>query len=71
MTRNITRRALGALTAAAIGFTGLASPAFAQEELIFNVFIPRPAPLYKNALEPWARAVEEASNGTLKITIPT
>lgn len=71
MTQTFTRRALGALSAAAIGITGLAAPAFAQEELIFNVFIPRPAPLYKNALEPWAREVEAASNGALKITIPT
>ncbi|MEM9787653.1 MAG: hypothetical protein AAF801_14210 [Pseudomonadota bacterium] len=49
----------------------LSSQAIAQEELIFNVFIPRPAPLYKDGLEPWARAVEEASNGELRILIPT
>ena len=71
MSKYLTRRALGAVTAAAIGATVFSAPAFAQEELIFNVFIPRPAPLYKNALEPWAREVEAASNGALKITIPT
>lgn len=49
MNRTFTHRAMGA---AAIGITGLAPPAFAQEELIFDVFIPRPAPRYKNALEP-------------------
>lgn len=68
---SITRRALGAIAAASIALGALATQSLAQEELIFNVFIPRPAPLYKNALEPWAREVEAASNGTLKITIPT
>lgn len=71
MTHSLTRRAFGTLSAFAIAASSLAAPAFAQEELIFNVFIPRPAPLYKNALEPWAREVEAASNGALKITIPT
>ncbi len=71
MTTSITRRAIGVLTGAAIALGAFATPAIAQEELIFNVFIPRPAPLYKNALEPWAREVETASNGALRITIPT
>jgi len=71
MSRTITRRTFGALAGAAVALSTLGAPAFAEPtELIFNVFIPRPAPLYKNALEPWARAAEEASNGTLKITIP-
>lgn len=59
------------ILATAIAAASFTAPAVAQEELIFNVFIPRPAPLYKNALEPWAREVEAASNGSLKITIPT
>jgi len=59
------------IVATTIGVASYSLPALAQEELIFNVFIPRPAPLYKNALEPWARDVEAASNGALKITIPT
>ncbi len=71
MTFGLTRRALGLISAAATIATTFSTSAFAQEELIFNVFIPRPAPLYKNALEPWAREVEAASNGALKITIPT
>lgn len=66
-----TRRVLGAILLAAFGAANLTTPALAEEELIFNVFIPRPAPLFKNALEPWAREVEAASNGALKITIPT
>lgn len=72
MINRVCNRAFGALVAIAIiCFGSLTSPVSAQEELIFNVFIPRPAPLYKNALEPWAREVEAASNGALKITIPT
>lgn len=67
----LSRRIFASLVAAAMTTTGLSAPASAQEELIFNVFIPRPAPLYKNALEPWARAVEAASNGALTITIPS
>jgi len=68
---NLTKRLLGMIGAASVILTTLHGPAIAQEELIFNVFIPRPAPLYKNGLEPWARDVEAASNGELKITIPT
>lgn len=71
MTQTLSRRLFGTLTAAMIGAGIFTTPAIAEEELIFNVFIPRPAPLYKNALEPWAREVEAASKGTLKITIPT
>lgn len=70
MTQRSTRCSIASLTALVIGVFALAPPAYSQEELIFNVFIPRPAPLYKNALEPWAREVEAASNGSLKITIP-
>lgn len=69
MTIKIIRSVLGAL-ACVISATVFSPVAYAQEELIFNVFIPRPAPLYKNALEPWAREVEAVSNGALKITIP-
>ena len=71
MIAKLTRHTLCAVAAVAIGATTIPVAASAQEELIFNVFIPRPAPLYKNALEPWAREVEAASKGALKITIPT
>lgn len=72
MTGNITRRAISSAIVATIAASAFVTPAIAQTtELIFNVFIPRPAPLYKKGLEPWARAVEEASGGTLKINIPT
>lgn len=64
------RSSICGLTALIIGAFAFTPTAYAQEELIFNVFIPRPAPLFKNALEPWAREVEAASNGSLKITIP-
>ena len=53
------------------GAASLSSQAATEEELIFNVFIPRPAPLYKDGLEPWAREVEAAANGALTISIPT
>lgn len=70
MKTTLIRPILGTLAAWVISAYAFMPTAYAQEELIFNVFIPRPAPLYKNALEPWAREVEAASNGTLKITIP-
>lgn len=65
-----------ALRAAAFSAVTLLSAqanlAFAEPvELIFNNFIPQAAPLFSVGLEPWAREVEAASNGTLKITIPT
>lgn len=71
MLKNIQRRILGFAASSVIALSLFPAPALAQEELIFNVFMPRAAPIYKDALEPWARAIEEASNGELKITIPT
>ena len=72
LTHSLARRAFNALAGMTLMLSILTSPTFAETaELIFNVFIPRPAPLYKSGLEPWARDVEAASEGTLKITIPT
>jgi TRAP-type C4-dicarboxylate transport system substrate-binding protein len=71
MKRSPVQRLIHAVTTVSLLAIAAFNPAAAEEELIFNVFIPRPAPLYKNALEPWAREVEAASNGALKITIPT
>lgn len=66
------RGVFNTLGAATLALTSWAAPTLADTtELIFNVFIPPTAPLYTQGLEPWARAVEEASNGTLQLTIPT
>ena len=72
MASSLTRRVMFSLIGASMVLTGFtAMAAAAPTELIFNVFIPKRAPLFKKGLEPWAKQVEEASGGTLKITIPT
>ncbi|MCJ7873275.1 TRAP transporter substrate-binding protein DctP [Marinovum sp. 2_MG-2023] len=72
MTKSLTRRALATMAAGAFALASLPGAAKSQDtELLFNVFIPQAAPLFTKGLEPWARAVEAASNGTLTLTIPT
>ena len=73
MTSSNVRRTLAAIagiTVVASSFT--APPAAAQsKELIYNIFIPKRAPVVSRGLMPWAKQVEKASNGAVKITIPT
>ena len=40
-------------------------------ELVFDIFIPRQAPLAHAGLVPWAEEVSAASGGTLSITVPS
>ena len=52
--------------------SGTATPAQVQgKELIFNIFIPKRAPVVARGMIPWARQVEKASGGTINIKIPT
>lgn len=66
------KRISAALAAVSVSLSFISSPALSETtEVIFSIFIPQQAPLVKAGLAPWAKAVEEASNGTVKITIPT
>ncbi|WP_052699734.1 TRAP transporter substrate-binding protein [Martelella endophytica] len=66
---NISRRALLAFAAASAFAASAITPAMAQEVLRLHHFnSPRSAAQVK-FLEPWAKAVTEASNGTLEIQI--
>jgi TRAP-type C4-dicarboxylate transport system substrate-binding protein len=65
--RNILR-----LCAAAIALSLTAAPALAQDkpvELKFAHWLPAAHPLAKVGFEPWAKSVEAASKGSIKITI--
>lgn len=57
----------------AVGLSaGMVGPAFAEtRELIYDIMFPRNNPGVTKVLAPWAEDVEAASNGTLKLTIPT
>ena len=56
----------------AAGAADSTTPAQAQgKELIFNIFIPKRAPVVARGMIPWARQVEKASGGTINIKIPT
>lgn len=66
------KRISAALAAASVSLSLISTPALSDPtEVIFSIFIPQQAPLAKSGLIPWAKAVEEASNDTVKITIPT
>ncbi len=54
----------GAVFAAALSASSTAS---AATELLFNLFIPRAHTVYTGVLGPWAKNVEKASKGRLKI----
>jgi len=65
--RNVLR-----LCAAAIALVFAAGPALAQDkpvELKFAHWLPATHPLAKLGFEPWAKSVEAASKGTIKVTI--
>lgn len=60
----------GLLTAAALTTTGVATPGFAAEETItVHHFISPKAPAHKSFIEPWARRIEEQSNGRIEVKI--
>ncbi|MEM9104718.1 MAG: hypothetical protein AAGC96_03600 [Pseudomonadota bacterium] len=47
-------------------------PALAQtRELIFDVFLPRAAPIYQVAIVDFIKEVEDATAGSVKMTVPT
>ncbi len=57
-------------TAAALGFAFTAGAAFAQEEVLtLEHFLPAQANVPTQILEPWARAVEEQSEGRIKVEL--
>ena len=56
--------------AAAVAAAGLAAPVRAAEETItVHHFISPKAPAHKSFIEPWARRVEEQSNGRIEVKI--
>lgn len=69
----LTRRQFQASAAAALAVSAKGVPAVAQEqtELVFNYYPPQRGPMFNNGILPWTKAIEEASQGTLKITIPS
>lgn len=68
----LTRHLSAALVGAALMTPGLFATQVSAEtrELVFDVFIPSRAALHSVGMVEFAQEVEEASNGTLKLTIP-
>lgn len=64
------RVALGAVVGAAT-FLATSLPSFAQEEVLLRMqhFLPAQANVPKLVLEPWAQAVEDESDGRIKVDI--
>lgn len=70
--KNLVAQSLRGVALAAVITGGSLAPAAAEPvELIYNIFIPPQAGITRHGLMPWAEEVEAASNGTLKLTIPT
>jgi|GEM_PF-470590 len=69
--RDFMRGLTGLVAATVVSFSGVTSAVADPSELIFNIFIPPNAPIVSEGLIPWAKQVEDASNGTIKMTIPT
>jgi TRAP-type C4-dicarboxylate transport system substrate-binding protein len=65
--RMIKSTAVASVFVSSFGALAMAEPI----ELVYNIFIPSQALIVSEGLIPWARDVEAASNGTLKLTIPT
>lgn len=58
-----------AVATLALALAGLATPAQAQTSLSMSVWIPQQAPFVQNALVPWAKQVEEATAGRVKVNL--
>lgn len=50
-----------------LGFAGWVPGAGAQTKLLLSTFFPQSHPLYGQVLQPWAKDLEKATNGALKI----
>lgn len=64
-----TRTLFSAALAAALGATVSLSAVAAEFNLKLHHFLPPKAPAHTKMLEPWAKSIEEASNGRVKIEI--
>ena len=64
----MTKRLLGVAGALAVAAT-FATSAYAQTELRLSHWVPATHPIQTLGIEPWAKSIEEASNGRIKITI--
>jgi TRAP-type C4-dicarboxylate transport system substrate-binding protein len=67
MTRHPFRAARTALAAALLAASGAGAVAQQAVELRFAHWLPASHPLAKTGFEPWAKAVEAASKGTIKV----
>jgi TRAP-type C4-dicarboxylate transport system substrate-binding protein len=66
---NITKRAF--LAGAALAATLGATPAFAETELVLSSWLPPRHPLVIGAIKPWAKQVEEVTEGRVTIRVLT
>ena len=62
--------ALGAAVALGLAGPGLGGPARADATLTMNVAMPRASSFFVGVQQPWAQAVEQGSNGHIKIVMP-
>ncbi len=67
----ITRRAFASLAAAAVGASLLSAPVQAEDTVTLKVhhFLPPPSTAHAKLIEPWAKRIEEASQGRIKFEI--
>jgi len=56
---------------AGLGSVIATAPAAAETTLTMNVFVPRVTPFFRAMMKPWAENVEKATQGRIKIKIPT
>lgn len=72
MSANAIRLSLIAAIAAGAAYAGgpLPSPAQAETKLLFNIFVPRQHPFMRGIFTPWAKNVEKATNGNVKVEFP-
>ena len=48
----------------------MAAPAFAETKLLFNLYVPRFHVAFTGIMQPWGKAVEQATQGRVKIEYP-
>jgi len=73
MTSNISKFLLSAASVTAVALISVAGsvPASAETKLLFNRFVPVKHPFNTGMFEPWARDVEKATKGRVKVEFTT
>ncbi len=69
MTQSMTKLALALSLAAPLALSALTTPAMAETELVLSSWLPARHPVVTEGMKPWAKQVEEATDGRVTVRV--